>query len=52
MGLQKLHNLIRQGAFYLAASHRQIKKSPLCDLGDSAVKMLFWTKGVSPQKLS
>ena len=42
--LQKIHVLIRKRAFYLAASHRQIKESLLCVLGASAVKFLFWTK--------
>jgi len=31
-------------AFYLAASPRQIKKSPLCGPGASAVDILFWTR--------
>jgi hypothetical protein len=30
--------------FYLAASHRQIKKSLLCVLGGFAVKLLFWIR--------
>jgi len=30
--------------FYLAASHRQIRKSFLCALRASAVKFLFWTR--------
>jgi len=34
----------KKRAFYLAASHRQIKKSLLCVLGVSAVKILFWTR--------
>jgi len=36
--------LKRQKGFYLAASHRQIKKSLLCVLGVSAVRFLFWTR--------
>ena len=44
MGLQKMLVLTQKRAFYLAASHRQIKKSLLCVLGVSAVKILFWTR--------
>jgi len=44
MGLQKMVVLTQKRAFYLAASHRQIKKSLLCVLGVSAVKILFWTR--------
>ena len=44
MGLQKMLILTQKRAFYLAASHRQIKKSLLCALGVSAVKILFWTR--------
>jgi len=33
-GLQEIYLLIRQRAFYLAASHRQIKNCLLCVLGD------------------
>ena len=44
MGLQKMLGLTQKRAFYLAASHRQIKKSLLCVLGVSAVKILFWTR--------
>ena len=43
-GLQKMLVLTQKRAFYLAASHRQIKKSLLCVLGVSAVKILFWTR--------
>ena len=48
MGLQKMLVLTQKRAFYLGASHRQIKESLLCVLGVSAVKILFWTRMISP----
>jgi len=50
MGLQKMLVLTQKRAFYLAASHRQIKKSLLCVLGVSAVKILFWTRMIPLMK--
>ena len=44
MGLQEMYVPTYKRAFYLAASHRQIKKSLLCVLSDSAVTFLFWTR--------
>jgi len=43
--------LTQKRAFYLAASHRQIKKSLLCALGVSAVKILFWTRMILPHRM-
>jgi hypothetical protein len=45
MAMASIKNLVLEGqkAFYLAVSLRQIKKLLLCVLGDSAVKILFWT---------
>jgi hypothetical protein len=47
MGLQEMYVPTCKRAFYLAASHRQIKKSLLCVLSDSAVTLLFWTRMIS-----
>jgi hypothetical protein len=49
MPSQKIHVPVRKRAFYLAASHRQIKKSLLCVLGASAVRFLFGS--AAPQRL-
>ena len=40
-GLQEIYVLIRHRAFYLAASHRQIKNYLICALCDFAVKIKF-----------
>ena len=44
VGLQEKDVLIPKKAFYLAASHRQIKTTILCVLCASAVRFLFWTR--------
>jgi hypothetical protein len=41
IGPQEMHVVKPERAFYLAASHRQIKKLLLSVLGASAVKILF-----------
>ena len=46
-----MHVLTLKEGFYLAASHRQIKKSILCDLGVSALKILFWTRVIHHGKI-
>jgi hypothetical protein len=51
IGPQEMHVVKPKTAFYLAASHRQIKNYLLCVLCASAVKILFWTRMILAQNI-